>query len=75
MNVDENVTAGEAEFSLIGNKLLKRRVLRAWLNVGVDFMEPLSKGRLFRIVRPVTDKDLSLNGFCLQMVSREGNYP
>ena len=37
--------------------------MRACLNVGVDFVEPVSKGRLFLTAEPVKEKDLSLKVF------------
>ena len=40
---DENVNRAVAGFSWIQNKLLKRCVLRACLNEGVEFMEQMSK--------------------------------
>ena len=42
MHDDENVNRAVAGFSWIQNKLLKRCVLRACLNDGVEFMEQIS---------------------------------
>ena len=44
MNVDENVTAGEAEFSLIGNKLLKR-CFQSLAECGSGFYGATVKGK------------------------------
>ena len=55
---DENVTGAVLEFSQIKKKLVKRWILRACLNAGVDFMERMSNVRLFQTVGPVKEKGL-----------------
>ena len=51
-------------------ELLKRCVLRAFLNERVEFMELMSKGRLFKIVGPVKGKGLSPKVFLFVVGTR-----
>ena len=49
---------------------MKRRILIVCLNEGVEFMERMSKGRLFQTVGSVKDDDLSPKVFLFVVGTR-----
>ena len=70
MHDDENVSRAVTGFSWIRGILFEKCVSRACVSEEVEFMERMSKGRLFQTVGPVKEKDLSPKVFLFVVGTR-----